>query len=256
MTMTGRTIELAKEKGVTSFDHVLLVGGSSRMPAVAEELRQRFGFQPRLHDPDLAVAKGAALFALIESVKVALPDEADAAVGTQDKVREVANRLGMAPDRVQELATKKVTSVVPRAFGVQVRNPDHPDRDAMDEIVDHILKANDALPAKPPARQYYTAYSNQTEIELPVCEQAGEVESARVDDNRRIGTGVISGLPPLKQFSPIDVTFEMGETGALRVRAVELTTGQEALVELQVDGLSKDEVLEARSAVAQYSLGS
>jgi molecular chaperone DnaK (HSP70) len=257
--ITARTVEVAKQKGVASFDHVLLVGGASRMPAVATGLRERFGFEPRLHDPDLAVAKGAALFALIESVKVALPGEPtgpDAgAAPAAERVREVADRLGIAPDRVERLAAKKVTSVVPRAFGVRVLYLDHPDANADQEIIDHVLKANDALPASPPARQYYTSEPDQTNIELAVYEQAGEVESARVDANRRIGSGLIAGLPPLRQGSPIDVMFEMSETGNLRVRGVELSTGKDVLVELQVDGLSKDEVASARTTVAQYSVG-
>lgn len=254
MDMTQRTIEVAKEKGVASFDHVLLVGGSSRMPAVAAALTSRFGFKPRLHDPDLAVAKGAALFALIESVKIALPDAQDGADAAA-KVQVVADQLGMEPEQVEALAAKKVTSVVPRAFGVQVRSPGHPDADGQLEIIDHVLKANDTLPAAPPPRQYYTAFPDQTEIQLAVCEQAGEIESPRVDANRRIGTGVISGLPPLKQGSPIDVTFHMGETGTLQVRAVELTTGKEAVVELQVDGLTREEVAKAATTVARYTVG-
>ncbi|WP_327006419.1 Hsp70 family protein [Dactylosporangium sp. NBC_01737] len=253
--MTQRTIDTARQKGVTTFDQVLLVGGSSRMPAVVAGLRERFGFEPRLTDPESAVAKGAARFALIESVKIALPDRDDRTDAEPAAVSVVAAQLGISTEQVETLAAKRVTSVVPRAFGVQVQNKRHPDADGDGNIVDHILRANDALPAKPPTRQYYTSSPDQTEIELPVYEQAGEVESARVDANRQIGTGLISGLPPLRQGSPIDVFVEMGETGALRVRAVELTTGREALVELQVDGLTQAEVAQARIAVAQYAVG-
>lgn len=225
------------------------------MPAVVAGLRERFGFEPRLTDPESAVAKGAARFALIESVKIALPDRDDRTDAEPAAVSVVAAQLGISTEQVETLAAKRVTSVVPRAFGVQVQNKRHPDADGDGNIVDHILRANDALPAKPPTRQYYTSSPDQTEIELPVYEQAGEVESARVDANRQIGTGLISGLPPLRQGSPIDVFVEMGETGALRVRAVELTTGREALVELQVDGLTQAEVAQARIAVAQYAVG-
>ncbi|WP_430786427.1 Hsp70 family protein [Actinoplanes sp. G11-F43] len=250
--MTQRTIEVAAGKGVTSFDEVLLVGGSSRMPAVAAGLRQRFGFEPRLHEPESAVAKGAAQFALIESVKIALPAEED---GGATQLSTVADQLGISTEQVATLAAKRVTSVVPRAFGVEVQSPGHAEADADGIVVDHILKANDPLPATPPVRQYYTAQPNQTRIELSVCEQAGEVESARPDANRTIGSGLISGLPPLPKGSPIDVLFEMGETGALRVRAVELTTGKDVVVELQVDGLSEAEVAQARISVAQYQVG-
>jgi cell division ATPase FtsA len=44
-------------------DEVLLVGGSSRMPMIQESLSARFGWELRLTDFDLAVAKGAAIYA-------------------------------------------------------------------------------------------------------------------------------------------------------------------------------------------------
>ncbi|WP_232667084.1 Hsp70 family protein [Pseudonocardia sp. TRM90224] len=42
-------------------DEIVLVGGSSRIPLVAELLRERFGIAPRLFHPELVVAVGAAL---------------------------------------------------------------------------------------------------------------------------------------------------------------------------------------------------
>ena len=44
-------------------DEVLLVGGASRMPMIQESLKARFGWDLRLTDFDLAVAKGAAIYA-------------------------------------------------------------------------------------------------------------------------------------------------------------------------------------------------
>ena len=59
---------------------------------MAAVLRERFGFEPRMLDPDQAVAKGAALFALIESVKIELPDAEDGAKPevSEAKVEDVA----------------------------------------------------------------------------------------------------------------------------------------------------------------------
>jgi molecular chaperone DnaK (HSP70) len=68
--ITRQTLEEAEQRypGIRQqISELLLVGGSARMPAVAERLRKEFGWEPRLTDPDLAVAKGAALYA-------ALPD--------------------------------------------------------------------------------------------------------------------------------------------------------------------------------------
>ena len=182
------------------------------------------------------MAKGAALFALIESVKVLLPAEAgeeSQASLSDTKVEEVAQHLGITADKVRQLATKSVTSVVPRAFGIKVV-----DRTAHKELPDddeklsfkiaHILEANRPLPASPDIQQFYTVYPDQVAISIEIWEQAGAVASSEPADNNKIGDGLITGLPPLPQESPIDVTFRMNETGLLRVEAVELKNGKEA----------------------------
>lgn len=55
-------LDEAARRGVAAVDRVLLVGGSSRMPAVADLLRRELALDPQLHDPELAVARGAALY--------------------------------------------------------------------------------------------------------------------------------------------------------------------------------------------------
>ncbi|GIF26531.1 molecular chaperone DnaK (HSP70) [Actinoplanes tereljensis] len=244
--ITQRTVEAARERGITSFDDVLLVGGSTRMPVAAEMLRKRFGFEPKLHDPDQAVAKGAALFALIESVKGA-PGSA--------RLADVAAELGMDAGSIERLAAKRVTTVVPRAFGLRVvdeKNP-HADRDGM--VIDHLLQANTPLPANPPVRHYGTAFEGQHGITLEIWEQAGATESDRPEDNAHIGEGRIDGLPALRKGSPIEVTFAMDEMGTLRMHAIEGTHGKEVSVVLAIAGLTAQEVDEARSAVAKYTVG-
>lgn len=256
--ITERTIQTARNKGAGTFDDVLLVGGSCRVPAVAAMLREEFGFEPRMHDPDQAVAKGAALFALIESVKVELPAEAEGGVRpefSEDMVQAVADKLGTTASKVRELAAKKVATVVPRAFGVKVLDHHDDDPERRTFSIKHLLEANRPLPASPDTEQFYTAYPDQTEIEIEIWEQAGAVSSPELTDNNKIGVGMISGLPPLPRRSPVDVTFRMSETGLLRVEAVELKTDKKTNLELQIQmGLSEDRVSEATSAVARYDV--
>lgn len=252
--ITRRTIDAAAAQGIDHFDDVLLVGGSVRMPAVAEGLRERFGFEPKLHDPDLAVAKGAAKFALIEAVKVRLPGEADGATGaeTDQAVERAADQLGISPEEVRTLAGRQVTTVVPRAFGV--KTVDIADDGSETFWVSHVLKANTALPAEPDAERFFTAYEDQTGIEVQVWEQAGAVESKKLADNAKIGEGTITGLPRLRKGSPIDITFAMDELGTLRVHAVELQTGKDLHIELHIQGLSESQVGQAKEAVARYAV--
>jgi molecular chaperone DnaK (HSP70) len=255
--ITKRTVDVAREKGVERFDDVLLVGGSTRMPAVQAMLRNRFGFDPKMHDPDLAVAKGAALYALIQSVRVALPaGSGDSGAEASSAVLEtVAADLGIDVESMKSLVGKRVTAVVPRAFGVKVLSPDSPDADPKGFTVDHLLRSNTSLPAEPPTQTYGTAYAGMTGITVEIWEQAGATESGRLTDNVKIGEGRIDDLPPLPEKSPIMVTFAMDEMGLLRVHAVEGVTGKELSMELAITGLSEAKLERARSAVAKYSVG-
>ncbi len=60
---TDAAIKAAKDKGFT-IDEILLVGGSTRMPQVSRILQSKYNVTPLIVDPDEAVAKGAALYAL------------------------------------------------------------------------------------------------------------------------------------------------------------------------------------------------
>jgi len=57
-----QALEDAKEKGVTDIDHVVLVGGMTRMPSVQEKVKELTGKDPhRGVNPDEVVAVGAAI---------------------------------------------------------------------------------------------------------------------------------------------------------------------------------------------------
>src|SRR5205823_14290244 len=79
--LLDRTIELTREmladaqaKGHTKFDKIILVGGATRMPQVQNRIVAEFGVEPEVFDPDEAVAKGAALFGLKESLEDSVKD--------------------------------------------------------------------------------------------------------------------------------------------------------------------------------------
>ncbi len=70
------SIDALEQAGLawSQLDEILLVGGSSRIPFVAKKIIEASGRTPRLcHEPDLAVAKGAALFAAMKTSKSLAP---------------------------------------------------------------------------------------------------------------------------------------------------------------------------------------
>lgn len=257
MEITARTIETAREKGVSRFDDVLLVGGMSLMPAIGQTLKERFGLQARLQDPHLAVAKGAALFALMQKVKVSMLDE-EGADRNQQAAQEVADQLGLSVKQIEDLAAKKVATVVPRAFGIKVVDSDDPlfetDPDRARHYVAHLLTANTALPADTDPETFYTIANNQRVVRLEVWEQAGSVASEELGHNSRIGEGLLTDLPPRPAGAPFQVVFHMNETGLLKVHSWEADSGRDVRFEIQIGGMDEAEVRKATSAVARYQV--
>jgi molecular chaperone DnaK len=259
MEITERTVQTARAKGVDRFDDVLLVGGSSRMPAVAAALRERFGFSPRLHEPEQAVAKGAAQFAVIEWIKSMLPDDAadgSGAAPSDERVAAVAREVNMQAAKVRQFREKSVTTVVPRAFGVKawIEEDGSTEKGKRRPVISHILEANRPLPAAPQTKQFYTAEPDQTSIHIEIWEQAGSITSTDPADNSKIGEGTISGLPELPKHSPIDVTFRMNDTGVLTVDAEELRTHKKLKFDLQIKGLSGEQLEAAKNTVSGYAV--
>lgn len=250
MTVTERAIMAARHQGVTDFDDVLLVGGMSRFPAVARVLKERFGFDARQHEPDLAVAKGAALFALARTVR---PD----GDGESASLEAVAHKIGVSVPQVRRLAATRVATVVPRAFGVKGIDGRDPlavsDPINARQIVVHLLPANTALPADTGPYTFHTVIDNQRMVGIEVWEQTGLVESEDLAENRKVGETLLRNLPPrLPARTAVEVTFFMSETGLLTVHATEPRSGTDLRFDLQIGDLDQAGMDKARESVAHY----
>jgi molecular chaperone DnaK (HSP70) len=249
--VTGRTLDLARSNGIDRFDDVVLVGGMSRMPAVGSRIAELVGQPPRLHEPELAVAKGAALFAMIRGTK--------AKGMARQSVEQVADQLRMSTDQVADLAQTTVTTVVPRAFGVVAVDANDPkaltEPLAARRIIAHLLPANTPLPADTGAYTFYTLAPNQRIVEIQIWEQSGPVESPELEHNTRIGSGMLRNLPPnLPAHSPFEVTFALSETGTLTVHAKEPASQREVRFDLTIGGMAQRDVAAARRDIASHEV--
>jgi len=265
--VTARTIGTARRMGVDTFDDVLLVGGMTRMPAVTRVLKERLGLTGRHHEPDLAVAKGAARHALMKTVRgpglvpgSAGPGSATGAAASALKSAEqVASDTGMTVDEVERLARTRVATVVPRGFGVKSLDGSDPlaltDPLRARQIIVHLLPANTALPTDTGPFTFQTPVANQRMVGIEVWEQAGEVESEELAENRKIGNGILKNLPPrLPAGTQIEVTFFMSETGVLTVHAVQPDSGTEFQFDLQIGDLDQAGMDKARRSLAAYQV--
>ncbi len=258
MEITERTIATAREKGVERFDDVLLVGGMTITPSIAQTLKERFGLDTRQQDPHLAVAKGAALFALMKKVKVSMPGGEGDAGPAPGAAQEVADQLGISIEQVENMAAKHVATVVPRAFGLKVADRSDPmfkiDPNRAREYISHLLTANTQLPADTGPQTFLTVFDNQREVKLEVWEQAGSVASEELEHNTHIGEGILADLPRRPAGAPFQVVFHMTETGLLKVHGREADSGREVRFEIQIGGLDETEVQRAIAAVARYEV--
>ncbi|WP_018680661.1 Hsp70 family protein [Actinokineospora enzanensis] len=199
LEITRRCLRAATERGVPHLDEIILVGGATRMPAIAEAVSAAFGRTPRLVDPDLAVVLGAA---------------------------RRAHQLAGA-------GTGTARSVVPRSFGVLISDSHDPDGG---RVVEHLVHRNDPLPARSTVR-LGTILEGQRTARVEIYEQAGDIPSTRVEDNRRVLDGVLTGLPNTPAGTPIEVTLDVSADGLLSVTAREPSTGVELSLRAYVDGV-------------------
>ncbi len=233
-----------------AIDEVLLVGGSSKMPAVARRLTEKWGWTPRLHDPDLAVAKGAARFALSQALWQWDDDTPATDEDRQQRRAEIALQLGVPEEN---LIPRQIVTVLPKSFGVRLQDTSAPDWESQPEklYVAHLVHANEQLPVERELAAS-TVVAGQTAVEIALYEQAGSAESPDLSANKPVdkAAGLISGLPHLPRHSPINISMKVNEEGLLRLRAVEPSTDKELTIEVRVSVLSEEEVRQAREVVA------
>jgi molecular chaperone DnaK len=237
-----RTVVTARAKGVTGFDDVLLVGGMSWFPAVGRALRDRLGVEPRRHEPELAVAKGAARYA--RAIRAAGPAPVPATAAPATSATEAGR-----------LAAAKIAGVVPRAFGTSALDGGDPlaltDPVHARRLIVHLLLANTELPADTGPFTLLTAIDNQRMVQIEVWEQAGQELSEDLAANRQVGKGMLRNLPAgLPAGSPIDVTFFMSPTGRLTVHAKERQSGSDVRFDLQIGDFDSGLLDQARQTVA------
>ena len=133
ISLTRDTMRPPVSSATPTIDKLLLVGGSTRMPQVTERLRQEFGKEPQVHEPDQSVAKGAAVYGQKLSIGRRISTEIARELGTTPdqvetaevapEVREraqqtVADEMGMRLPALKRLDDMKVTNVVSHSFGV------------------------------------------------------------------------------------------------------------------------------------------
>jgi molecular chaperone DnaK/molecular chaperone HscA len=187
-------------------DEVVMVGGSTRIPAVRALVTQLFDLEARgkkLHtelNPDEVVALGAAVQAQILS--------------------------GETSGALEDLLLLDVT---PLSLGIE----------ALGGVVAKIIQRNSTIPASA-TEHFTTGVDGQTNVAIHVLQ--GERELAK--DCRSLARFDLKGIPPMVAGLPrIEVKFLIDANGILKVSAREQRSGQEAQIDVKPTyGLTDEQV--------------
>jgi molecular chaperone DnaK len=182
----------------SEIDRLLLVGGSSRMPAVRRMLNELSGITPDATvSPDEAVARGAAVYA---RYLMGLPGHS--ANAPKLRIADVnSHSLGVEGVNLQTMRTENV-ALIPR---------------------------NSSLPCEI-KRTFVTRTDNQPNVKVQLLEGESSVPA----HCSRLATATIKNLPPgLPKGTPIDVRYSLQSNGRLVVSAAIPGHGDDAQIELQ-----------------------
>ncbi len=243
----------------SAIDIVLLVGGSSKMPMVTQRLQREYGWEPQLHDPDMAVAKGAARFALSRALwSWDGTGEAPSPAELRQRASDLAQRMVIDEEALISVGSKRITTVLPKSFGVKFLKPQANGYGDDSFFIKHLVHADESLPIESRAVDAMTVYDNQQQVSIEIYEQGGAVESPDLQDNKALdqGAGLITDLPALPKNSPIDITIHVDTDGILSLRAVEPTSGKDLTIQVQVSVLSQEQMADATATVSHIAVRS
>ena len=203
----GPCKQALSDAGITpeQIDEVVLVGGSTRIPAVRQLVDDLFhlaarGKRPHIElNPDEVVALGAAV-------------QADILAGASKSTEEML-----------------LLDVTPLSLGIE----------ALGGTVARIIQRNSTIPASA-TEHFTTGVEGQTNVAIHVLQ--GERELAK--DCRSLARFDLRGIPPMSAGLPrIEVKFLIDADGILQVTAREQRSGQQANIEVKPTyGLTDEQV--------------
>lgn len=173
----------AKSLTWADIDHLLVVGGSTRMPMVKKLLEELSGKEITYKvDPDTAVCKGAAIFA--STLSYSENPNTESTSTALEPYSGIANRI-------------VVSDVTSQSLGVITLDGYDQNRKVNTIIIPHNTK----IPAKR-SEVVYTVCDNQTRIEISVTEgNDSDIEYVKV-----IGNSLLD-IPPYPKNSPVEVIY-------------------------------------------------
>ncbi len=254
LSLTHEMLDEAKRKGYESFDEIILVGGSARMPQVAECVAEEFGKEPRLFDPDECVAKGAAQYGFKLSINDELIDRIAVQTGkskeeiqdtgsenlptevVEKATRDIADDFGFTLGAVRRSAME-IRNVTSKSFGIVAL-----DRNGVETTV-NLIRKNTTVPVEY-TQEFGTDEDGQEMVELRIMENEVGEATLPPEQSVEIGTATMDLPAGLPMGSPIEITFKLNEEGCLEMKALEVTDSRRVDVTVETTSVITGEELD------------
>ncbi|MBR1805102.1 MAG: Hsp70 family protein [Selenomonadaceae bacterium] len=246
MNFVDATLEKVPAEAI---DTVLLVGGSTYMPMIKNAVEAKFPGKVQQHDPDQAVAKGAAIYAsmLVEEVG-ALSDGEETSTGESSHAEQLTSKF-------------TVEDQTPRSFGpgvVDTTGAKHK------YVLENFIKIGEKMPAVF-TKTYYPLEDNQERVLLrafenrstddtliPCVDEDGNPQATDPAHYVKLLGELVVNLPPnTSRDTPIKVTFKVDASG-VHVEAVNTKTNETFETFLRTES----DIDVERSAVHQLRISS
>ncbi|HIP29689.1 MAG TPA: Hsp70 family protein [Sulfurospirillum arcachonense] len=259
ISLTDAVLEQVKLKGYNTIDKILLVGGSTYMLQVRNSLEAKYSFDIEVHDPNLSVAKGAAIYGwkleLQEEIKFKIAEESgeeiddidlnnieeEELVKAQQEVIQEKGLVGLAG--AQKIIETTIRNVTAKSFGIAVM-----DQDKNEKIV-NLITVDDEIPSVT-TQIFPTAFEGQSGVNLVCYENTERVENnylLGLETSTEVGSAILEFEYPLPIGSEIEITFSLSEDGLLKVYGKDLTTNRDIESVFQTESiLSQEELSQAK----------
>ncbi len=230
LVLTDNCIQIAKEKGYDTIDEILLVGGSSKMPQVKRAVDAKYGINSKLTDPDFAVAKGAALYALMKCSAPVSLSKGDTLGGAKKSVEE---EPVLPPMKFEYITTK--------SYALEVLDENEESRCRNMIFKDTKIPESGEVTV---TKTFGTAEANQDSVDLKVYESVFADEYYDIDEEFLLGNAVLELPGNLPAYSPIEVTFTLNNEGILIITGRDPVGGKDISATLQATGVMSQEKVE------------
>jgi Molecular chaperone len=250
---TQEAIEVAKNKGCSKIDEILLVGGSTRMPQVKSMLTEKFGdSEIKILEPDEAVAKGAAIHAVnvyvnnqksLTGQDFNSDNEVKVTVNGDEKelnAKDYKEDLTVSPEMMSIGGNaREIVIATTKSFAIKVIN------NGQETCYNMIIKNEPMNNGVVSVSQIFgTLYYDQQTVSIEIFENDYMDEYFDVDDDLKIGEAILDMPERLPEGSPIEVTLKLNKEGILDVKGLDKTENREVNARMETKGVMSEEELE------------